>query len=62
MKLESREINDYRPLFPDEINSIFAAERLVEDLLEVNGGAPPYPEAVDLSDHAPVVADFRASR
>ena len=42
-----------------QIDFIFATESLVFDLIEVSGGAQSYPDAFDLSDHAPVVADFR---
>jgi len=41
------------------IDYIFASPALVTELEGVSGGIGDYPDAWDVSDHAPVVADFR---
>ena len=41
------------------IDFIFAKRALMPDLIEVRGGSGDFPDAWDVSDHAPVVATFR---
>jgi exonuclease III len=42
-----------------QLDYIFASEALVDDLVEVRGGIQSFPTSWDVSDHAPVVAEFR---
>jgi len=41
------------------IDYIFASPDLARELIGMSGGVGDYPDAWDVSDHAPVVADFR---
>jgi exonuclease III len=43
-----------------QIDFIFASELMRTELDQIYGGVGDFPEAWDLSDHAPVVADFRS--
>lgn len=43
-----------------QIDYLFASEELADEVGAVFGGYESFPEAVSASDHAPVVADFRA--
>jgi exonuclease III len=42
-----------------QIDFILASESLTKDLVSVRGGDEDFPAAWDLSDHTPVVAEFR---
>jgi exonuclease III len=42
-----------------QIDFIFATEQLAQSLDRIFGGVSDFPDAWDVSDHAPVVADFR---
>lgn len=42
-----------------QIDYIFASRSLRRELVGVTGGVGDFPDAWDVSDHAPVVADFR---
>jgi len=42
-----------------QLDYIFATEALVDDLVGVRGGIQSFPDAWDISDHAPVIAEFR---
>lgn len=43
-----------------QIDFIFATDELVDELELVSGGVADFPDVWDVSDHAPVIADFRS--
>jgi exonuclease III len=42
-----------------QVDYIFASDELVGEIRLVKGGSADFPDAWDVSDHAPVVVDFR---
>ena len=42
-----------------QIDYIYSSPELVNELVGVTGGIADFPDAWDVSDHAPVVADFQ---
>ena len=42
-----------------ELDFIFATEDLWDELIDVRAGIEDFPDAWTVSDHAPVVAEFR---
>ena len=44
---------------PQQIDHIFASKKMVRDFVSIDGGIGSYPDSLDVSDHAPLVADFR---
>ena len=45
-----------------ELDFIFATEDLWEELINVQAGIEDFPDAWTVSDHAPVVAEFRIQK
>jgi endonuclease/exonuclease/phosphatase family metal-dependent hydrolase len=45
-----------------ELDFIFATEDIWDDLINVRAGVEDFPDAWTMSDHAPVVAEFRIQK
>ena len=43
-----------------ELDFIFATDELADEVSAVGGGIDDFPDAWDVSDHAPVVVDFNS--
>ena len=43
---------------PQQIDHIFASGKMVKEFVAIDGGVGNFPDALDVSDHAPRFADF----